>query len=73
VGLAGLLECFFCIFGVVLKIIFLTECRTDRVERAVGVHSDERGVAGNSGEHAAGGNSGSRGRRVTIIYSGKSE
>ena len=35
VGLAGLLECFFCIFGVILKIAFLTECRTDRVERVM--------------------------------------
>ena len=35
VGLAGLLECFFCIFGLVLKIAFLTECRTDRVQRVM--------------------------------------
>ena len=42
VGLAGLLECFFCIFGVVLKIAFLTECRTARVEQAISHSSISR-------------------------------
>jgi|LauGreDrversion4_2_1035121.scaffolds.fasta_scaffold17998_3 hypothetical protein len=38
VGLAGLLECFFCIFGIILKIAFLTECRTERAEHAMHMH-----------------------------------
>ena len=33
VGMAALLECFFTLFGIILKLIFLSECRTARVHR----------------------------------------
>jgi hypothetical protein len=38
VGMAALLECFFKLFGVILKLIFLSECRTAKVARTSGFY-----------------------------------
>jgi hypothetical protein len=33
IGMAALLECFFTLFGILLKLIFLSECRTSKIGR----------------------------------------
>jgi hypothetical protein len=41
VGMAALLECFFTLFGVYLKLVFISECRSEEAQAVASIHHDD--------------------------------